>query len=60
MLISVQKYENFLSAKIWKLTKIITQINGEIQINTESKINTAVSTKTITQWEYLAGENFQF
>ena len=38
--------------------KKITQINSEIQINTENKINTAVSTKTNTQWKYLAGENF--
>ena len=31
------------------LTEIITQINGKIQINTENKINTAVSTKISTQ-----------
>ena len=41
------------------LTEVITQINGKIQINTENEINTAVSTKINTQWEYLAGENFQ-
>ena len=41
------------------LTEIITQIDGEIQINTENEINTAVSTKTNTEWEYLAGDNFQ-
>ena len=41
------------------LTEIITQINGKIQINTENEINTAVSTKINTQWEYLAEETFQ-
>ena len=41
------------------LTKIITQINGNIQINPENEINTAVSTKINTQREYLASKNFQ-
>ena len=41
------------------LTENITQINGKIQLNTKNKINAAVSTKINTQWEYLAGENFQ-
>ena len=41
------------------ISEIITQISGKIQINTENEINTAVSTKITTQWEYLAAENFQ-
>ena len=41
------------------LTEIITHINGKIKINTENEMNTVVSTKINTQWEYLAGENFQ-
>ena len=33
---------------LYFLTEIITQINGKIQINTENKINIAVSTKINT------------
>ena len=42
---SVRIYENFFTF----LCKIITQINGKIQINSENEIDTAVSTKINTQ-----------